>query len=418
MIPIRASKLLIVEGVEDDPLTRARAERLRPGVLTDDVRRVDDAGLARILREELPSTPRHGMEADFEPVVIFNRFRFDDADAERTRRAEAFPALEQHKFDGYGGFDWRDSGSAAYRERTGLVCQPAYQLHTIVGCHFRCAYCHLGRFQNVMTNMEEFVGRLDGWLQRCPRQTLFQYDNYTDTVCFEPEYGGAKLLIDYFARRPGQALELYVGKSDHVDFLLDYGHRGHTVCCWSIAGRTQCARFERGSAPMDGRIEAVRKCRQAGYPVRVRFSPIIPVKGWRRENREMIERLLAVADPDVITIETIRFLDWQEMQRLFDVSLLDDGFAEAMAEAQGEPHADGCEVPDEWRVRVYEFMFEELNRASPETPVAFCREKRTLWEHFAEEFARHGQTPDDYVCNCGPYSAPQTVGAWSRGGEA
>jgi len=28
------------------------------------------------------------------------------------------------------------------------------------------------------------------------------------------------------------------------------------------------------------------------------------------------------------------------------------------------------------------------------------------------------QGPDDYLCNCGPYSAPQTVGAWSRGGEA
>jgi spore photoproduct lyase len=418
VIPIPARALLIVEGVEDDPLMRDRAERLRPAVLTDDVRRVDDAELAGILDAELPGTPRHGMEADFAPIVIFNRFTLDDADDERRRRAEAFPTLGRHKFDGYGGFDWRDSGSPAYRESTGLVCQPAWQLHTIVGCHFRCAYCHLGRFQNVMMNMEDFVGRLDGWLEKCPDQTLFQYDNYTDTVCFEPEYGGAGLLIDYFARRPGRALELYVGKSDNVDFLLDYDHRGHTVCCWSISGPTQSVRFEQGSAPMERRIEAVRKCQQAGYPVRVRFSPIIPVRGWRRENREMIERVFAAADPDVITIETIRFLDSEQIERLFDVSLLDEEFAAAMSAAQGRPHAQGCEVPDEWRVRVYRFFFDELNRVSPETPVAFCREKRTLWEHFEGEFARRRQHPDDYVCNCGPYSAPETVGAWSRGGGA
>ena len=42
-------------------------------------------------------------------------------------------------------------------------------------------------------------------------------------------YGAAKLLIEFFARQPGRALELYVGKSDNVDYLLDYDHRGHTV---------------------------------------------------------------------------------------------------------------------------------------------------------------------------------------------
>ena len=40
MLPIQASKLLIVEGVMEDPLMRARAERLRAGVVTDDVRTV------------------------------------------------------------------------------------------------------------------------------------------------------------------------------------------------------------------------------------------------------------------------------------------------------------------------------------------------------------------------------------------
>jgi hypothetical protein len=139
MLPVVASKLLIVEGVEDEPRMRARAERLRAGVLTDDARRVGDAELAAIVKAELTCLPHHGMRGDFKPLVVFNRFRFDDDAAEQRRRAEAFPDLSRNKFNGYGGFDWRDSGSEKFREKTGLVCQPAWQLHTIVGCHFRCA---------------------------------------------------------------------------------------------------------------------------------------------------------------------------------------------------------------------------------------------------------------------------------------
>jgi spore photoproduct lyase len=260
-----------------------------------------------------------------------------------------------------------------------------------------------------MLNVEDFVARLDGWLTQCPDQTLFQYDNWTDTVCFEPEYGGARLLIGYFAQKPGKALELYVGKSDHVDFLLDYGHRGQTVCCWSLGGRTQSVEFEWRAAPMAARIEAMRKCQNAGYPVRVRLSPIIPVRGWRDENREMIDLLFRTVQPDLVTIETLRFLNYEAMARSFDLSLLDEDFVAAMRGFSGQPCASGCEVPDEFRERVYEFILAEVERVSPATPVAFCREKRTLWEVFADSFSRHSQYPDAYVCNCGPFSAPATL---------
>lgn len=410
MLSIEASKLLIVEGVEDDPAMRARADRLRGGIVTEDVRHVGDEALNRILAEERPPKPLNGMRADFEPIVIFNRFRFDDTEEEQQRRIAAYPALDRLKYNGYGGFDWRESGSPAYRERTGLVCQPAYAIHSVTGCHFRCAYCSLSRVINVMLNMEEFVGRLDDWIEQCPRQTLFQYDNYTDIVCFEPEYGGTKLLIDYFAGQPGRALELYVGKSDNVDFLLDYDHRGHTVCCWSLAAQTQSTEFEYRSAPMDARIEAMRKCQQAGYAVRVRLSPVIPVRNWRAENRAMIETLFERVVPDVVSIETIRFLDYEAMQRLFDLSLLDDAFVGAMKSAAGKEVPQGCEVPDAFRREVYRFILDELDRCAPNTPFAFCREALTMWEHFADRLARHGQRPGRYLCNCGPYSAPAGAG--------
>ena len=406
MLPIKASKLLIAEGIEADPQTRVRAERLRAGIETDDCRTVNDADLAAILRREVGKPPHHGMRDECEPVVAFTRVRFDDDGDEDLSDIVVQARIG---LGAYGGFDWRDMGSPRWRERTGLVCQPAWQIHTAGGCHFRCAYCSFGRFMNLVLNIEEIVSHLDGLLARAPGQRLFQWDNGTDVVCFEPEYGAARLLIEYFARQPGRALELYAGKSDQIDFLLDYDHRGHTVCSWSLSGRTQSAEFEWRSAGMEQRIEAMRTCQAAGYPVRVRFSPIIPIKGWRDENREMIDLLFRDVTPDVVTMETIRYLDYDEISRHFDLGLLDEAFVSAMREDQGRDAAPGCQVPAAWRKQVYRFIFDELDRVSPETPVAFCREERTLWDHFAADLARRGQHPDRYRCNCGPTSAPVTV---------
>jgi len=411
MLPIRASKVLMVDGVEADARMAARARRLRRGIRADVVRAVGDAELAAVAAGELAALPRHGMDGDPRPVVIFNRFRFGEAPGRQRRRLAAYPALDAWRLAGYGGFDWRESGSPAWRRRHGLVCQSAWHLHAIVGCHFRCAYCNFGHFLNIMMNVEEFVARLDGWMRRCPRQTLFQYDNYTDAVCFEPEYGGARLLVEHFARRPGRTLELYVGKSNHVDFLLDYDHRGRTLCCWSLSAETQSRRLEAGSAPMERRIEAMRRCQEAGYPVRVRLSPIIPVRDWRRENRRMIRLLFDRVRPDLVTMEPLRFLDAADLHNLMDRDLLDPAFLRRMDEAQGAPYAQGCEVPEDYRREIYAFFFQELARVSPDTPVAFCREKRAVWSAFADEFARRGQHPDRYVCNCGPTSDPATVAA-------
>ncbi|MBM3476204.1 MAG: hypothetical protein FJX75_23275 [Armatimonadetes bacterium] len=411
MDTIDARALLIVEDVERDPLLRGKARRMAEHIRADHVEVVDDAGLneaATTLR--ITDGPRHGLTEDVRAVVVLNRFRFDDPPEVREAREGQFPALFRNpnlKLSGYGGYDWRDSGSPEHRERTGCVCQPAYQLHTIVGCPFRCAYCGLGRLHNILLNVEEFVGRLDGFIGDGGGQTLYQYDNWTDTVCFEPEYGGSRAMVEYFAQKPGCYLELYAGKSDNVGFLLDLDHRGKTVCCWSVAGETQTTRFERGAASLEARIQSARRCQEAGYTVRFRLSPIIPVRNWREENRALIRRLFEVTQPDLITFETLRFMNYEAVCRDLCPELLDPEMLEAMRAVQGAPTAFGCELPDDFRLQVYRFIIDELEAASPDTPYALCREQRATWELYAEDFARHGQTPDYYVCNCGPTSAPQ-----------
>jgi hypothetical protein len=147
--------------------------------------------------------------------------------------------------------------------------------------------------------------------------------------------------------------------------------------------------------------------------VRVRLSPMIPVRGWRAEYREMLRLLFSRVRPDVVTMEPIRYLHHSDLQEKLDLSLLDEEFLEAMRAAEGEPHAPGCEVPDSYRAAMYDYVWSIIEKEGPSTPVAFCREKRTLWETFGERMARHGQNPDLFFCNCGPYCAPAAALAGS-----
>jgi spore photoproduct lyase len=410
MDAIQAKAVYIVEDVERDPFLRQKAQQMLASIHSDRVEVVDDAGLNQaVLEHNLHSLPRHGLEEGIQAVVILNRFRFEDPPEVEAARREQFPELFRnptHKLSGYGGFEWRDSGSAEHRRKTGSVCQPAYQLHTIVGCPFRCSYCGLGRIHNIMLNVEEFVGRLDPYIDEAGGQTLYQYDNWTDTVCFEPEYGGSRAMIEYFAQKPLRFLELYVGKSGNVDFLLDLDHRGKTVCCWSVAGETQTTRFERRTANMEARLQSARRCQEAGYPVRFRLSPIIPVRNWREENRALIRRMFELTQPDVVTFETLRYMNYEAVCRDLDPGFLDPELLEAMRAVQGQPTPVGSEIPDDFRQEVYRFIIDELEAAGPNTPYAFCREQRSTWELYATDFARHGQTADRYLCNCGPVSAP------------
>ena len=129
----------------------------------------------------------------------------------------------------------------------------------------------------------------------------------------------------------------------------------------------------------------------------------------------MTRRMLEEIKPEVLTIEPLRFNTQESLRRNFTPGFIDPEFLEAMEPLADHPERwQRSQFPDHLRVRMYRVVFDEVLRISPKTPVAFCREKRDVWAVFRNELAQAGQTPDDYVCNCGPHSAgsdPRLVAA-------
>jgi len=401
-------KVYVAETVENDPRSLARAERMiaamSPGQV---VRGVTDEQLNAAVSERGWKTRElWGERAEpVDPDVVFTTFR-RDLDPEKLKaRSTQYPNLSTSHLSGGQALIYRVDGVPEWRQRTHSVCQPSWQLHSITGCPFRCAYCWFGNVINVRVNIEDMIDATDAFIRdERPPQNIWKWDNQTDINCFEPEYDAVRPWVEYFAQQREHYMLLYTGKSDHVDFMLDYDHGGQTLLQWSLSPRTQSTKLEPLTAPWDARVAAMGKCEEAGYQVRFRFSPIMPVKNWREEYSELIELIFSSCHPDVTALCMFGWMDFAAAERCLDLSLWDPVFVDAMRSSaaflQGKRYGP---LPHEARATIYQHLIDEITRVSPTTPIALCLETPEMWTLFEEQL---NQTAEEYVCVCGPYCTP------------
>jgi hypothetical protein len=412
MYDIKAKAIYIHETVIRDPLCVARMKRMSPHIQCDtEPEVVDDARLNEIskARNWAAINAKRTGELDLGPerVLIFNTFRWP-SDDDLSRLRARYPHLKSWYLLGDGAWTFRNG--RATRETQHGICQNAHELHSAWGCLHTCDYCNIGEFVNIALNLEDYLERLDGLVRENPWCRLYKYDNHTDIPAFEPEYGWCEGLVKFFAKRDAY-LMLYT-KSHNVDHLLGLDHRGHTLVCWTLSCDPVSRLIEKNAPTMSERIEAARKCQQAGYRVRARFSPIIPIKNWRAENARMLEEYLRKVRPDVLTIDMFKWIEPTKVRDMFDLSLWDDEFVGwvdkfAAMDPKARPRPiipNGKQLfPDELRARVYRFFIEKIKTLSPSTRIALCGETPEMWDALGPDL---GMTPENYVCACGPDSVP------------
>tara|TARA_B100001971_G_C17925321_1_gene399890 strand:+ start:135 stop:290 length:156 start_codon:yes stop_codon:yes gene_type:complete len=50
-----------------------------------------------------------------------------------------------------------------------------------------------------MLNLEELAEKVRAFGETIPEQNLYKFDNMTDTICLEPEYGASEIMVNMFA---------------------------------------------------------------------------------------------------------------------------------------------------------------------------------------------------------------------------
>jgi hypothetical protein len=387
----------IHERVERDPRALARAERLLTAIEAPTiVKGMTDEELEEIVQAAGWRSSRRltGVKKESDPIVILNAFDFEQANRERAQGNGDI-------FRGGGAWGLREHKGLLAHDRT--VCQDAWEIHSVLGCLFKCDYCYLQNVLNIMVNIEEFIDHLRPFINAHP-QTLYKWDSHSDILTFEPEYDAARPMAEFFASQR-KAFLMHYTKSDNVDVLRDLEHNGQIMVCWSLSAHTQSRIIERDTATSEERIEAMRKCQEWGYHVRCRLSPIVPVMNWREENRALIELLFSRVQPEVISLQTLsRFPEYEMLPRTIDLDLLDPTFVQAAWDARDEMTGRAYgPLPHEKRAEMYRFLIDEIQRVSPQTPHSICLESPEMWQELGPLM---GQSPEAYPCCCGGLCTP------------
>jgi len=343
-----------------------------------------------------------------DPILLFNTFRFEPKEkiqerAKMLQERGMKPSQCGRGLLGSGAFHWFDANLETDPSKDDKVCRPCWRIHLEEGCLHQCKYCGLGGLLTSMVNVEEYCKYLGQIIEKHPWQTTYLLDDDADPPGLEPELGCLGYLIEYFGTLKDRYLIIHT-KTWNTKWMRNLKHNGNTIIVWSISGPTQSRLIEPKTGTTEERIEAALIAQEAGYQIRYKFKPIIPVRNWRKDAVDTIDLLFKKTKPDVISLCCFMWMDLDDMKRRLPVDLLDPDCLKAAEESKAEVKDTRAKpFPHRVRAEIYDFYLQEIRKHDAKVPVSLSTENFRMWGDFTRKL---GMTATNYVCGCGPQSTP------------
>ncbi|MBN1674896.1 MAG: hypothetical protein JXR37_27880 [Kiritimatiellae bacterium] len=346
-----------------------------------------------------------------DPILMFHTFRFEPDGLASAKALQArLEAAGQRggiaeTLSGQGAFRWAGYNQAGDKAGHDKVCRPCWRIHLQEGCVHRCLYCGLGGLLVGMVNVEEYCVHLRALIDAHPWQKTYLLDDDADPPGLEPELGVLGPLIEFFGTLENRYLVIHT-KTWNTAWMRDLKHNGHTIVVWSLSGPTQSSAIEPKAGTTEQRIEAARLAQEAGYPIRYKFKPIVPVKTWREDAARTIETVFQRTKPDIISLCGFMWMDVDEMKRRLApvADILDPEFLAAAEAARDEVRDTRTKpFPPAMRARLYDHYLAEIRKHDPGVPVSLSTENFQMWRAFERKL---GMSATNYVCGCGPQCVP------------
>ena len=286
------------------------------------------------------------------------------------------------------------------------VCCDYVVLDAAQNCPLDCTYCILQSYLNnpllvQYANLDDLLAEARQLLKtNAGRPLRFGSGELSDSLALDPLTGLSALLAKRFAQLPGAVLELKT-KTDHIEELLSIPAPDNTVVSWSLNTPELIRSEEPGSASLERRLAAARRCQEHGYRIGLHFDPLIRYANWERDYRKTVKRIFEVIDPEQriawISLGALRFpREMKELiRRRFPGSLI--GIGELLSGTDGK-----LRYFQPLRVELFGKMVKWLHEISPRLEVYLCMEPLTVWRQvFDNPPLNNGLLGARLDCSCG-----------------
>jgi len=198
---------------------------------------------------------------------------------------------------------------------TSAVCPHFLELKWAYGCPYDCAWCYLKgtfRFQPkgklpVVKPYEKIELHTRKFLEEVKTPEILNAGEIADSLMHEDAAMPFSTFIIPIFEEQQRHKVLFLTKSATVKNLLEIEPHNQAIISFSLNAISVAKRWEKAPAVLK-RIEAAKKVLDAGYEVRVRIDPMVPVENWREHYSELLAILFDNLRPERITLGSLRGL--------------------------------------------------------------------------------------------------------------
>jgi spore photoproduct lyase len=279
-----------------------------------------------------------------------------------------------------------------------VCCAPYFKLVPVSnGCPYYCTYCYLAYvyreylpFLKMNVNYDRMLNEIRQVVANAPCAASFNMGEMLDSLALDHINHLTEKLVPCFSRLAGGSLMLLT-KSSNVGGLLSVTPNSRTVVSWSLNAQRMIEAYEAGTAHLDDRIDAARRCQGHGYRLRLRIDPGILYPDWRAGYAELVHRALTILHPEDITLGMLRLLGGH--LRLIGRAYGPRG-RKLQAMRLSDRGSDGKRrYSPVQRVEFYRFLIDRIRDHDKRVSIGLCRETADVWNVLRDQC-------DSRKCNC------------------
>ncbi len=277
-------------------------------------------------------------------------------------------------------------------------CRPYYKLVPISnGCPYYCTYCYLAfvyrrhsPFIKININHDAMFRQIRETISDAVGKVSFNMGEMLDSLALDHIANLTTMLVPLFSEF-SKGFLILLTKSSNIDNLLAVEPNGQIILSWSLNSMQVIHQYELGTADLDDRIEAARRCQEYGYRIRFRIDPGILHQDWQTGYADLIQKALTAVKPENITLGMLRFLPGH-------FRLAERTYGERTRKLREHNFDKGASdrklcYPHKERIEFYRFLIDKIRSFDKDVPIGLCRETPEIWSIFKNRC-------EPAKCNC------------------